>query len=130
MINEKIQELQEQINELQGQLKELQIERRKTGLGIEWIKPDTYIEYDFMPDIIGYMKVLKIEKDEGEHGVQVYGKRMIIKHKDVSTQVSFNSYDRFVMELPEDGSEKVKQITEEKWNEIYTKAKDFVLSFN
>ena len=60
----------------------------------------------------------------------VYGKRVIIKHKDVSTQVSFNSYDNFQIEILDEYSHKIKEISEEKWNEIYTKAKDFVMSFD
>lgn len=130
MLNEQIKEIQDKINELQAQLNELQIQQRKNGLNLEWVKPDTYIEYDFMPDITGYMKVLKLEKGEGEEGVRIYGKRVIIKHRDVSTQVSFNSYDNFHIEVFDERSDKIKEISEGKWNEIYTKAKDFVLSFD
>ena len=130
MLNEQIKEIQCRIDELQGQLNELQIQERKNKLNLEWIKPDTYIEYDFMPDITGYMRVLKLEKGDNETSVMVYGKRVIIKHKDVSTQVSFNSYDNFQIEILDEYSHKIKEISEEKWNEIYTKAKDFVLSFD
>ena len=130
MLNEQIKEIQCRINELQDQLNELQIQERKNKLNLEWIKPNTYIEYDFMPDITGYMKVLKLEKGENESSVMVYGKRVIIKHKDVSTQVSFNSYDNFQIEILDEYSHKIKEISEEKWNEIYTKAKDFVMSFD
>lgn len=130
MLNEQIKEIQCRINELQDQLNELQIQERKNNLNLEWIKPNTYIEYDFMPDITGYMKVLKLEKGENESSVMVYGKRVIIKHKDVSTQVSFNSYDNFQIEILDEYSHKIKEISEEKWDEIYTKAKDFVMSFD
>lgn len=130
MVNEQIQEIQNKINELQDQLNELQIQQRKNKLNLEWIKPGTYIEYNFMSDITGYMKVLKLEKGDNESSVVVYGKRVIIKHRDLSTQVSFNSYDNFHVEVLDEHSGKIKEITEEKWNEIYTKAKDFVMSFD
>lgn len=127
MSQDRIKEICSEIERLKAEVSQLRLEETAAKLKLEWIKPGVYMQYDFLPTITGYMKVMKVEPLD-EDNLKVCGKRVIIKHKDLSTQVSFNSYDEFdVMSIA--SSEKLKEISEEEWNETLSKAKDFVQVF-
>lgn len=127
MSQDRIKELLSQIKSLEEEVKQLQTEEAQSNLGMEWICPGICIKYDFVPNVItGYMKIQKVETiDKG--AINVYGKRIIISHKDFTTQVSFNPSDSWsIINIMK---HRVKEIGEDVWNEKLKKAKDFVVSF-
>ena len=128
MTEERIKEIEQQIETLKEEVERLKAEQLAEERKLSWIKAGTYAKMDVFNGITIYMKVSKIERTPDET-IKVYGKRIRIKHMELSTKVSFCNYDEVHIDHYVDIS-KLSEITEEEWNEIVKKAKEFVENFD
>ncbi len=128
MTEERIKEIQQQIETLKEEVERLKAEQLAEERKLSWIKTGTYVKMEVFNGITIYMKVSKIERTPDET-IKVYGKRIRIKYMELSTKVSFCNYDEVHIDHYVDTS-KLSEITEEEWNEIVKKAKEFVENFD
>ena len=128
MQTERIQKILKQIESLKGEVDRLRAEQIAEEKKLSWLKVGTYAKMDVFNGITIYMKISKVERTP-EDTIKVYGKRIRIKHMDVSTKVSFCNNDEAHIDDFIDTS-KIVEIKEEEWNEIVKKAKEFVENFD
>lgn len=127
MKTEKIQEILNEIDNLRQEVNKLQAEQIAEEMNISWLKPNIYVSFDVYTGITKYMKVTKVERTHDDC-IRAHGKCIRIQHKELSTKVSFSDYDNIHVDSYIDVT-KIKEISEEKWNEIYNKSKEFVINF-
>ena len=127
MQTEKIQEILNEIDRLRQEVNKLQAEQIAEEMNISWLKPNIYVSFEVYTGITKYMKVTKVERTPDDC-IKAYGKCISIRHRELSTKVSFSDYDDIHLDSYVDVT-KIKEITEDKWNEIYNKCKEFVINF-
>ena len=127
MQSDRIQELLSEIDRLRKEVNKLQTEQVAEEMNISWLKPNIYISFDVYTGITMYMKVAKVEKTNDDN-IKVSGKCIKVWQRELSTKVSFSDGGDIHIDSYVD-VKKIKEIDEDKWNEMAAKCKEFVSNF-